>query len=407
MKELLSQQQEAIAHLRIWKVGALFMEAGTGKTRVACELVNSIDNIDLILWVGPYQTIHREDGTSVIEEISKWGGFKCENIIYVGVETISQSDRSYIDIFNNVQKSKHCFIVIDESLKIKNLFAIRTKRMIRLGEMAEYKLVLNGTPFSKNILDIYSQMQFLSPRILDMTLAQYKDTFCDYTKITKPGKYGMKYTKEYINGFENIDYLYSLIKSYIYECDLNLNITQNYHNISYHVDDECRSKYNEYKDYYLSDEMATFYNDKFFFAMTNAMQHSYCICKEKFDAIDSLLKDSIVPEKTVIFCRYIISTQKCRERYKNCLVLSYQKESLGLNLQNYSNTIYFDKIWDLALRTQSGRRTYRTGQELNCQYYDLTGDIGLEKLIDKNISRKISQTEYFKQVSKEKIKKEL
>lgn len=46
------QQQEAKQHLIDWKVGALFMEAGTGKTRVACELVNSVPGIDLVIWVG-------------------------------------------------------------------------------------------------------------------------------------------------------------------------------------------------------------------------------------------------------------------------------------------------------------------------------------------------------------------
>lgn len=39
---LLSQQKAAIKHLERWKVGALFMEAGTGKTRAALEIINSI-----------------------------------------------------------------------------------------------------------------------------------------------------------------------------------------------------------------------------------------------------------------------------------------------------------------------------------------------------------------------------
>jgi hypothetical protein len=61
----------------------------------------------------------------------------------------------------------------------------------------------------------------------------------------------------------------------------------------------------------------------------------------------------------------------------------------------------------LALRVQSSRRTFRTGQEYDCKYYDLTGDVGLESLIDKNISKKVSMTEYFKKVSKEELKKVL
>lgn len=88
-------------------------------------------------------------------------------------------------------------------------------------------------------------------------------------------------------------------------------------------------------------------------------------------------------------------------------VLSYQKEAFGLNLQEYNNTIYFDKVWDYALRTQSTRRTYRVGQEYDCHYYDLTGDVGLESLIDRNISKKISMTEYFKKVTKDELVKDL
>ena len=40
MKSMLSNQNEAKDHLKCWKVGALSMEAGTGKIRVALEIVN-------------------------------------------------------------------------------------------------------------------------------------------------------------------------------------------------------------------------------------------------------------------------------------------------------------------------------------------------------------------------------
>lgn len=53
---LTSQQTSAIEHLKTWKVGALFMEPGTGKTRVAINLVNSTDCTDVI-WVGPLRTL--------------------------------------------------------------------------------------------------------------------------------------------------------------------------------------------------------------------------------------------------------------------------------------------------------------------------------------------------------------
>jgi SNF2 family DNA or RNA helicase len=64
-------------------------------------------------------------------------------------------------------------------------------------------------------------------------------------------------------------------------------------------------------------------------------------------------------------------------------------------------------VWDYALYIQSTRRTYRTGQEEDCHYYELTGDVGLERLIDKNISKKISMSEYLKKVTKEELRREL
>ena len=69
--------------------------------------------------------------------------------------------------------------------------------------------------------------------------------------------------------------------------------------------------------------------------------------------------------------------------------------------------IFFDKIWDYALRMQATRRTFRTGQESDCIYYDMTGNVGLEDMIDSNIEKKISMTEYFKQKTIEEIKTEL
>ena len=61
------------------------------------------------------------------------------------------------------------------------------------------------------------------------------------------------------------------------------------------------------------------------------------------------------------------------------------------------------EFWDLALRTQSSRRTYRTGQEYDCSYWDLTGNVGLEGLIDKCIHNKVSMVEYFKTKGKQAI----
>ena len=52
MKSLTIQQQQAINHLNEWRVGALFMEPGTGKTRAAMTLINATPCTECF-WVGP------------------------------------------------------------------------------------------------------------------------------------------------------------------------------------------------------------------------------------------------------------------------------------------------------------------------------------------------------------------
>lgn len=391
---LTTQQKEAIAHLNEWKVGALFMDAGTGKTRVALNLVNAVDNIDSVLFIAPLRTIDNAKA-----ETEKWGGFNkpCK---FVGVESLGMSDRIFLETLNDVDN--RTFVVVDESIKVKNFEAKRTKRVLQIGEKAQYKLILNGTPITRNLLDLWSQMEFLSPKILKMSLASFKNTFCRYTTITKRiGYYSTK--KEYITGYENIDYLYSLIRNYVYECDLHLNIKTSEHRYNYIVDGNEREQYNFLKEKYLSDEMLEFRNNNIFLEMTSKMQHEYCCVQNKFDVLDLLFNGIINQSDTIIFCRFVKSREECERRYKSALVLSFQKESLGLNLQQYRNIVYFDKIWDYALMVQSGRRIYRTGQLNDCNYYHLDGNIGLDGLIDRCISKKIGMTEYFKKVTKKEL----
>lgn len=402
---LLADQSKAKVHLSPWRAGALFMEAGTGKTRVAVELANETD-CDLVVWIGPLQTIRPKDGLhSVVDEINKWGGFRAE-VIYCGVESISQSDRTYLQLYNRIRTNASTFIIVDESLKIKNATAKRTKRLLELSKMSTYKLILNGTPITKNLLDLKPQMDFLSPLILNMSDAEFKNIFCEYTTITKRFGGYKQYTKEFITGYENIDYLYSLIRHYVFECDLTLSVKQLYNEIRYQLSEEHQAEYTRLKEKYLDDEMLQWKNNNIFLEMTQKMQHTYSCTEDKFDKLDTLFKE-IDPERTIIYCKYVDSREECERRYPKATVLSYQKNSLGLNLQHLCNTVYFDKNWDYALRVQSGRRTFRTGQEYDCRYWDFTGNVGLESLIDKNINKKTGMAEYFKGKTKEEIKAEL
>lgn len=411
MISLQPQQKSAKQKLIENKVGALFMKMGTGKTRVAVELVNAVEEpLDLVVYVCPLGLIKPKDESikSITEEVAKWGGFNAKEVIFMGVETIQASDRQYLQLFRKISESWNTFLIVDESIKIKNIDAKRTKRLLEFSKMAKYKLILNGEPITKDLLDIYPQIQFLSPLILKMGLAEFKDTFCKYTRITRrePGKY-KEYVREYITGYENIDYLYSLIGEYVYECDVNFNIERIFEEKCYALDENSIETYQKLKEKYLDNEILLMKNNNIFLEMTQKMQHEYSCTEEKFEKVREWFKSGIPEEKTIIFCKYIRSREECQKAFPKATVLSYQQDSYGHNLPYLPNMVMFDKIWDLALRNQALARNFRLNTETNVRVLDLTGNVGLENLIDENIKKKISMNEYFKSISRKQLKEVL
>ncbi|MFJ1424888.1 SNF2-related protein [Capnocytophaga canimorsus] len=408
MNNLLPQQEKALAHRSEWKVGALFMKMGTGKTRVTVELVNQVADLDLVVYVAPLRIIQPKEPNipKISDEVQKWGGFNAKEVIYIGVETIGQSDRQFLQLFKKISTTWKSFLVVDESIKIKNIEAKRTKRLLQLSEMVEYKLILNGEPVTRDLLDLYPQMNFLDPRILRMSLPEFKNTFCKYTTVTKRFGGYKEYSKEFITGYENIDYLYSLIGQYVFECDLDLQIQQIYEDVSYSISDEDKQEYYRLKTEYLDDEKLMMMNNNIFLELTQKMQYGYCCSEEKFEAVKEWF-GKYPEEKSIIFVKYIRSMEECKRRFPKATVLNYKTGSYGLNLQHLPYTVYFDKTWDYGDIAQSKHRNYRVGQEQDCRYLSLTGDVGLETLISENNKKKIGVSEYLKKISREQLREVL
>lgn len=398
MQTFLDSQIKAIDKLNAVKCGALFMEAGTGKTRSALELIKNTD-ADYVLWFTPFQTKE-----NLQAEINKWGGLDCD---IVGIESIQNSDRIYLEYHSKVEKAKKAFIVVDESLKIKNADANRTQRLLQLSEKSAYRIILNGTPLSRNLLDLWSQMEFLSPKILKMGLAEFKNTFCEYIKVTYHSQgFGRSYSKEFIKKYHNIDYLYSLIEPFIFESKLSLSIGQQHIDFDYSLTDKEKAQHDKLKEKYLDNEYLLARNNNIFLEITQKMQHNYSLSPSKFEIADKLLPE-IDKSKVLIYAKYIDTQEQLAKHYKDVRIMSLQKHSYGLNLQDYNAIIFWDKTWDYAQREQIERRIFRTGQISNCVYYDLTGNVGLEGMINQNIERKRNLLDVFAGMSIEQLRKGL
>lgn len=389
-----TQQQTAIDKLKRLKVGALFMEMGTGKTKVALDLIASrADKTDYVLWICPCAL-----KGEIEREREKWHPEIALDV--VGCESIGASDRIYLETLEKVL-THTAFIVVDESLKIKNRRAKRTQRIIEMGDLAQYKLVLNGTPVSKSIIDLWSQMEFLSPKILGLSYLEFRDQYCAY--------YTSGPNKGRIKGTRNVVHLMAKIEPYVFDCELDIKARKNYETRNYHL--------NRFEDYETFKDWAfdQYYNpdrdELNFDAFSIALQRFYTSPEHtnKYLVLRDLIKE--IGDRVIIFVRYLSSipdgkesitgvdsTESRAEKLRRFeagefreLYITYGCGSYGLNLQFCHNVIFAEQVWDYALRTQAEARIYRMGQEDNANYYTLVCDeVGLENLISRCISRKSS-----------------
>ena len=160
------------------------------------------------------------------------------------------------------------------------------------------------------------------------------------------------------------------------------------------------------KEKYLDNERMELRNNNIFLEITQKLQHNYSLSPEKFEAVDYILKKNN-PQKVLLCAKYIDTQEALRKRYPKIRVLSWQKNSFALNLQAYNAIVKFDKHWDYALHEQLKHRVYRTGQTDDCKIYDLTGDVGLEKMMNDNAEKKGTLLDAFMRKSVEELQKEL
>ena len=394
----MNSQELAFEKLSRLKVGALFMEMGTGKTKVALDLIASkASRVDYILWICPCSL-----KSEIEAERVKWHPELTLDI--VGCESIGSSGRIYLQTLSKT-KDRRCFVVVDESLKIKNREAKRTERIIRIGESAEYKLILNGTPISQNYCDLWSQMQFLSPKILKMSYNQFFNTYCEYyTRGKMAGK---------IRRFVNVPHLIDKISSYVFEAKLDIETTKKKETRIYHTN---FLEYEEYKGEIFSEYYNEEKDDLNFYAFSTLLQKFYTQNSDREKVISKLIEE--INDKVVIFVKFLSSipegankitgeeSQKERaemiERFRrgefNALYITYGCGAFGLNLQFCKNMIFAEHTWDYAVREQAEARIYRLGQGSEVKYYDLIcGGIGLEDLISTCVRRKSRMLDTVKQ----------
>ena len=195
MIKLYRHQKIALSYMRSNNYFALFMEQGTGKT------IPSLFRIFDLLKDGSI-----EDAL-VVAPKSALGAWERD------IELFDPDDReilrsgitliNYDKVWRGDKKSpyykKYGCIILDEAHLIKNRTSRRSKFLLRIATLADYRYILTGTPIGNGQLEnIWSLYCFLDPylergypysRIFGGSYKKFEDRYCILNMYHKPTSY--------------------------------------------------------------------------------------------------------------------------------------------------------------------------------------------------------------------------
>ena len=206
MLKLYKHQEIALSYMRTNDFFALFMEQGTGKT------IPSLCRIRDLLRSGSIAE------ALVVAPKSALGAWERDIELFNPVDqeilrssvTLINYDKVWRGGDKSPYNKKYGCIILDEAHLIKNRTSQRSKFLLKLACLADYRYILTGTPISNGQLEnIWSLYCFLDPylergrvcsRIFGGSYQKFQDRYCILNMYHKPSSYiHVKELQEIIN----------------------------------------------------------------------------------------------------------------------------------------------------------------------------------------------------------------
>ena len=219
------------------EVFALFMEMGTGKSKVLLDNISmlydrgKINGALIIAPKGVYKNwFDSEIPTHLVDHIEKkavlWQALinqkqkaKLDSLFKPGIDlhilimnVEAFSTKKGVEFASRFLNSHNALMAIDESTTIKNPGAKRTKAIVSLGKQAKYRRILTGSPVTKSPLDLYKQCEFL-----DIWLLGHQSYFSFRTRYAsmKTANFNGR-SVQIVVGYKNLAELSEKIKPFSY-----------------------------------------------------------------------------------------------------------------------------------------------------------------------------------------------
>lgn len=156
-------QLDAVEKLAGLRVGALYIERQEGKLRTVLELVRRRarrGSIEGVLWL-----CTRRRRELIANGIGRYAPGEAALIQVVGIESLSHNLTLFTQLMERARRGP-MMLVIDNGLLIKNVDALRTRRVIALSQLCPYRLLISDVPFTRQVSDMFAQWYVLDWRIL-------------------------------------------------------------------------------------------------------------------------------------------------------------------------------------------------------------------------------------------------
>jgi len=425
---------------------ALFMEQGTGKTRVAIKLAENhfkLDRIQAVLvlttkgLVRNWSDVELPAHSSMFYRSDVWPNKKLSyaealttipywfvNIDAILTPGFTKMYREFIDRY-----PRHMAIV-DESTVIKSPKAKRTRMAIEIGARARVRLIMTGLPTPHGPFDLYSQCNFLKVGLLGFTrFTAFKHHYADIVQVS----YGQRSFPK-IERFKNLDELkenYEKFASVIKKEDCLDLPPISWRVVPVPLTPVQRRHYDQLRKEFITVIKGEVVTAKIVIAMINkALQ----ICSGQIKAADGTYIDiptnrievlqELVEEcagQTIVWTAFVNNAvaigkvfgsealllpsgltldqrQTILGRFKSgegkILVANPASAGHGLTLTNSSNMIHFSRSFNYEHRAQADARIHRIGQNNPCLVTDLLDPDTLEKKVVQILTMREQMAEF-------------
>ncbi|MGI0011981.1 MAG: SNF2-related protein [Nitrososphaera sp.] len=408
-------QEEALEKCANAKVFGYLMGVGTGKTFTLLEdayRLYQANKIEILVVVAPkvlciqwcraideyYNNKNFNYRLSYRSKILKLFSNKL-SIFIINVESFSRKAHHQLDNLIK-QEYKKIMVAIDESTKIKNINAQRTKTILKVFHQAEYKRILTGSIITECIVDAYAQFTFLSKDIFPYSLRGFQNMFTVQQKMYGP--FG-SFTKTLAN--RNMPHFTDTINPLVFQIAIEDCVDlpgKIYNNFYITLSDATRVIYNKlFKDMIYELKELDKHGQKeilVMFALLKFHKLHEIISRDdsKFKAIDQII-ETHPHSKIIIWCSHLNEVALLRNSLqvshkdksigviadgeypkeaekKDILVVTMQSGSYGLNFQDFNVNIYFNRMYSMAVKIHSEARSYRIGTKQKVFYYDIIAE---------------------------------